>query len=197
MKRSAAHTATQQQSNTATHAHYRHTAAHGNQRATYTRTSKHTRAQTQTARQAPPSTTARQHHGPCHPQQRTPASHARHTAHIIQAHKHTRPARPHDVPHSNINCDLRKHHCTHTATRTPHARHAQHGPQPRARHRNHTQSHTRPPRHTHNSLVRLPSIDGMLPESWLLFKSNPLQDMNSHRVILWHPTPPAIPASRP
>jgi hypothetical protein len=44
---------------------------------------------------------------------------------------------------------------------------------------NHTQSHTRPPRHTHCRATRLPSVDGMLPESWLNCKYNPLQDTRS------------------
>jgi hypothetical protein len=67
-----------------------------------------------------------------------------------------------------------------TARTPPHTRHTQHGTQLRAPHtpptENHTQSHTRPPRHTHRSPVRLPSVDGMLPESVLLYKSNDLQD---------------------
>ncbi len=57
----------------------------------------------------------------------------------------------------------------------------------------HTQSHTRPPRHTHTRAVRLPSVDGMLPESWLMLNPKYLQDTNSHRVTPWHPTPPSQP----
>jgi hypothetical protein len=72
-------------------------------------------------------------------------------------------------------------HCAIITACTPlRARHTQHGTQLRPPHtpptENHTQSHTRPPRHTHVRAVRLPSVDGMLPESWLLFKSNRLQD---------------------
>jgi hypothetical protein len=72
-------------------------------------------------------------------------------------------------------------HCAAITACTPlRARHAQHGTQLRPPHtpptENHTQSHTRPPRHTHVRAVRLPSVDGMLPESWLLYKYNTLQD---------------------
>jgi hypothetical protein len=72
-------------------------------------------------------------------------------------------------------------HCTNITARTPpHTRHTQHGTQLRAPHtsptENHTQSHTPPPRRTHSRLFRLPSVDGMLPKSWLLFKLNCLQD---------------------
>jgi hypothetical protein len=72
-------------------------------------------------------------------------------------------------------------HCAIITARTPpHARHTQHGTQLRAPHtpptENHTQSHTRPPHNTHTRAVRLPSVDGMLPESWLLYKINCLQD---------------------
>ncbi len=67
-----------------------------------------------------------------------------------------------------------------TASTPPHARHTQHGTQLRPPHtpptENHTQSHTRHLRHTHDSRVRLPSVDGMLPESWLFCKCNALQD---------------------
>jgi hypothetical protein len=71
-------------------------------------------------RQAPPSTTARQRHGACHPKQRTPTTHTTHIAHSHAEYRHTSPARQHDVPHNRDNTALRKHHCTHTAARTPH-----------------------------------------------------------------------------
>jgi hypothetical protein len=72
-------------------------------------------------------------------------------------------------------------HCANVTTRTPpHARHTQHDTHLRAPHtpptENHTQSHTRPPRHTHARAARLPSVDGMLPESWLMSKYTYLQD---------------------
>ena len=110
-------------------------------------------------------------------QKRTKTNNAPHTTHSHAAYKHTSPARPQDIPHSRNHCALRNHHRMHTAARTPHtARHTA-PTTPHATHRNsHPVTHTRPPRHTHVRAVRLPSIDGMLPESWLLFKSNPLQD---------------------
>jgi hypothetical protein len=72
-------------------------------------------------------------------------------------------------------------HCAIITTRTlPRARYTQNDTQLRPPHtpstENHTQSHTRPPRHTHDSRVRLPSHDGILPESWLLYSCNTLQD---------------------
>jgi hypothetical protein len=125
-------------------------------------------------RRAPPSTTARQRHGACHPKQRTPTTHATHIAHSHAEYRHTSPARPHDVPHS-------RNHCAVITACTPlRARHAQHGTQLRPPHtpptENRTQSHTRPPRHTHCRAVRLLSVDGMLPESWLPCKPKYLQD---------------------
>ncbi len=136
-------------------------------------------AQTHAMRRAPPTTTARQRHGACHPKQRTPTTHATHIAHSHAEYRHTSPARPHDVPHSTNHCPLRKHHRMHTAARTPRtARHtAPTTPQPPTENR--TQSHTRPPRHTHVRAVRLVSHEGMLPESWLLNKYNTLQDTRS------------------
>jgi hypothetical protein len=75
-------------------------------------------------------------------------------------------------------------HCVIITTCTPlRASHTQHGTQLRPPHtpptENHTQSHTPPPRHTHSSRVRLPSVDGMLPDSWLLSKIKCLQDTRS------------------
>ncbi len=123
---------------------------------------KHARASTPTARLAPPTITARQCHGASHPKQ----------------HKHTSPAHPHDVPHSRNHCTLRNHHCTRTATRASHtARHT--APTTQHATENHTQSHTPPPRHAHRRAVRLPSVDGMLPETWLLSNLNSLHDTRS------------------
>ncbi len=137
------------------------------------------RAQTHTMRQAPPSTTARQRHGACHPKQRTPTTHATHIAHSHAEYRHTSPACPNDVPHGHNHCALRNHHRMHTAARTPRtARHIA-LTTPHAATENHTQLHTPPPRHTHCRAVGLPSIDGMLPESWLTLKSNSLQNTRS------------------
>jgi hypothetical protein len=76
-----------------------------------------------------------------------------------------------------------------TAARTPHTTYRT--AQFRALHtpltENHTQSHSpflRHITHTHDSPVRLPSVDGMLPESWLLCKSNSLQ--NTRTAIASH-----------
>jgi hypothetical protein len=136
----------------------------------------HARTCAQTTRQAQPSTTARQRHGACHPKQRTPTSHAPHIAHSHAAYSTQAPharTTPRTAP-TTVHCP------NITACTPPRARHTQHGTQLRPPHtpptENHTQSHTRPPRHTHSRDVRLPSVDGMLPESWLSFKLNALQD---------------------
>jgi hypothetical protein len=66
-------------------------------------------------------------------------------------------------------------HCASITVCTPPlARHSQHGSQLIAHRKTH--SHTRPPHHTHVRAVRLPSVDGMLPDSWLAFKTSCLQD---------------------
>ncbi len=57
-----------------------------------------------------------------------------------------------------------QHTTRHTAPRTPHTAHRK------------THPVTRPPRHTHVRAVRLPSVDGMLPDSWLKCNHNTLQD---------------------
>ena len=135
-------------------------------------------------------------------QKRTKTNNAPHTTHSHAAYKHTSPARPQDIPHSRNHCALRNHHRMHNAARTPHtARHTQFGTQLRPPHtpptENHTQSHTRPPRHTHVRAVRLPSVDGMLPESWLLYKPNHLQDTRtaiaSHHGTRRRRPQPAVP----
>jgi hypothetical protein len=93
-------------------------------------------------------------------------------------------------------------HCTNITARThPYARHTQHA-HSSAPHtsptENHTHSHTRPPRQTHLRAVRLPSVDGMLPERWLLPKLKNLQDTRTAIAIAsHHGTPPPTPASRP
>jgi hypothetical protein len=114
-------------------------------------------------------------------------------AHVTQNSAHLQPTHAASHTHTQRTTTHVLHASTtsHTAatiahrviitTRTPsRACHTQHGIQLRPPHapptENHTQSHTRPPRHTHCRAVRLPSVDGILPESWLLYKYNPLQD---------------------
>jgi hypothetical protein len=97
-------------------------------------------------------------------------------------------------------------HCANvTASTPPRARHTQHGTQLRPPHtphtKNHTKPHTRPPRHTHSRAVRLRSVDGMLPESWLPCKPNCLQDTRTaiashHDTRRRRPQPAARNASR-
>jgi hypothetical protein len=154
-----------------------------------------TRAQTHTTRLAPPSTTARQHHGPCHPKQRAPTSHARH----IYNTQHTNTQVPHARATSHTAATTP--HCANITARTPpHVRHTRHGTQLRPPHtpptENHTQSHTRPPRHTHRRAVRLPSVDGMLPESWLMCKLKDLQDTPTAIAHTIRPKPVAHNASQ-
>jgi hypothetical protein len=142
---------------------------------------------------SPPTTTARQRHDACHPtlEQRTSTTHATHIAHSHVAYEHT-----------SRTAATTAHRATITARTPPRARHTQNDTQLRPPHtpptEKRTQSHTPPPRHTHTRAVRLVSVDGMLPESWLVYNCNELQDTrNSHRVTPWHPTPPPTPASRP
>jgi hypothetical protein len=102
------------------------------------------------------------------------ATHAHRTlTRSMQTHKPRTPARRRTAP-TTAHCPII------TACTAPRARHTQLGKQLRPPHtpptENHIQSHTRPPRHTHQRAVRLPSVDGMLPESWLLSKYNSLQD---------------------
>jgi hypothetical protein len=73
------------------------------------------------------------------------------------------------IPHSAVHS-----HSRHGETRCSNA-HATTQKRNRETAENH-QSHTRPPRHTHVRAVRLPSVDGMLPESRLSLKPNTLQD---------------------
>jgi hypothetical protein len=94
--------------------------------------------------------------------------------HSIQTHTPRTPARR-PAQHQQL-CTAQ----TSLHAHRPHTRHTHHGTQLRAPHtpptEHHTQSHTRPPRHTHHSRVRLPSVDGMLPERLLLLNHNDLQD---------------------
>ncbi len=96
--------------------------------------------------------------------------------------QHTNPAHPRDVPHS------RNHNTVTSITahgRRPYTTH--HIPQssahPTPRTHNDTPCHT-PAFITHRRAVRLPSVDGMLPDNWLLDKYNPLQDTRT--AILQH-----------
>jgi hypothetical protein len=94
------------------------------------------------------------------------------TSHTPTQHtKQTSPTRPQDVPHSHDNSALRQHHCAHPTARTQHTA-------PRTTHTAHgkPQPVTHAASHTHVRAVRLPSVGGMLPESWLLFTINDLQD---------------------
>jgi hypothetical protein len=124
----------------------------------------------------------------------TPRIAHRTLTHSIQTHKPRTPAGRPAQPQPLRTAQTSLH-----ARRRTNATHKQHRTQLRATHtpttENHTQSHTPPPRHTDPSPIRLPSVDGMLPESGLSPKINTLQDTNSHRVTPWHPTP--TPASRP
>jgi hypothetical protein len=128
--------------------------AHANQRrARWYHHTTRTRAQTRTTRQAPPSTATRQRHGVCHPNSACQQATHR-TSHTTTQHTNTQ------APHAHSQTSLahrRKyaaHTARHTAPRTAHLAH-----------RKNTQSHTRTPRHTHPKPIRLPNVDGMLPES--------------------------------
>ncbi len=137
-----------------------------------------------------PQTRARKHtqrHKP-HPPQRhvtIMACVAENSAHLqathATSHTHTQPTNT-QAPHARTTSRTAPTtaHCAIIAVCTPpHARHtARHTAPttPHAAHRKSHQSHTRPPCHTHRRAVRLLSVDGMLPESWLLFKCNFLHD---------------------
>jgi hypothetical protein len=94
-------------------------------------------------------------------------------------------------------------HCANITAHTPlHARNTQRAMQLRAPHtpptENHTQLHTQPSRHTHLRAVRLPSVKGMLPKSWLVPNHKYLHDTRS-AIASHHGTrrPRPTPASRP
>jgi hypothetical protein len=160
----------------------------------------HTRAHrhTHTTRQATPTTTARQRHGARHPKQRTPTSHARHIAHANAARKHTRPARPHDVPHSRNHCALPEHHCTHNATCTPHtARHTAPTTPYAANRKSHPVTHAASAPHSRQSCQAAQRRRDAAGEMVATQPQCPAGHTNSHRVTPWHPTPPPTPASRP
>jgi hypothetical protein len=93
----------------------------------------------------------------------------------IQTRKPRTPARcpAQPQPLHTAQCN---HHCTHTNARTSPQHSTQLRPPDTPPTENHTARHTRPPCHTHDSRVKLPSVDGMLPESWLLYKFNLLHD---------------------
>jgi hypothetical protein len=113
----------------------------------------------------------------------------RSVVHSHSSHSERRGAATHTRRHKSAIAILR-HSTLLTALDTAPAMHAQDahstvhraydGTQLRAPHtpptENHTQSHAQPPHHTHQRAVRLPSVDGMLPESWLPPKSKYLQD---------------------
>jgi hypothetical protein len=128
-------------------------------------------AQTHATRQAPSSTTSHQRHGACHPKTAhtyKPRTPHRTLSRSIQTHK------PPHVPYSCDNCALRHHQCAHSFTHATHST-AHRSDHPTRRPQKITPSHTRPPHHTHNQACRLLSVDGMLPESWLVLKSSTLQ----------------------
>jgi hypothetical protein len=94
--------------------------------------------------------------------------------HSMQTHKPRTPARSpaQPQPPRSAQSSLDAHRRAHATYSTAHSSDRPHTPPTE----NHTQPHTRPPRHTHDRAVRLPSVDGMLPVSWLLLKVNVLQD---------------------
>ncbi len=129
---------------------------------------------------------------------RAHAHHAHATSHTPTQHTSASPARMHNVPRGCSDSAVREHHCTTTA-RTAHTTQRATHTAPTEKH---TPTHARLPRHTHRRAVRLPSVDGMLPESWLLDEYNSLQDtrtaITSHHGTLLHPAsrPPHISAHR-
>jgi hypothetical protein len=134
----------------------------------------HTRAQTHDVT-SPTHHNGTSEQGACHPKHRTPTSHAPHIAHAHTAHKrkpHTparRPAQPQPLRTAQTSLHaLRRTHATHGTAHS--SDHPTHRPQ------KNTPSHTWPLRHTHERRVRFPSVDGMLPERWLPFNNNCLQD---------------------
>jgi hypothetical protein len=136
----------------------------------------HTRARRHTQRDNSP-TSPTQHNGTSpswHVSPKTAHANQPRTAHLTlqRSIQHASPVHPQDVPDSHNNTALRKHHCTQAAARAPHtARYTT----PRTPHT----AHAQPPRHTHVRAVRLLSVDGMLPESWSLNKTNTLQDTSA------------------
>jgi hypothetical protein len=88
-----------------------------------------------------------------------------------------------------------------TACTPPRARHTQHGTQLRPPHtsptENHTQSHTRPPRHSLQSCQAAQRRRDAAGELVVVQVQLPAGHTNSHRVTPSHPTPPSTPASRP
>jgi hypothetical protein len=103
----------------------------------------------------------------------TRATHSIASQRITHVTFHT-PTRHTQAPHSHNNCALHKHHCT----RPPHAHHtAPSCVHPTPFTQLNTPINPRSIRvHTHRSPIRLPSVDGTLPDSWLSFSLNSLQD---------------------
>jgi hypothetical protein len=105
----------------------------------------------------------------------------------------TNTARPRDTSNSHNNNAAKKLDCTHTAARTPRTTQHRAPGIPHTANRQtdrhthtHTQSHTRSQCHTHIRAAKLPSVDGMLPESWLLYKSSCLHDTRIANASLAH-----------
>ncbi len=107
----------------------------------------------------------------------------------IQTHKPRTPARrpqqPQPLPTAQSSPHAHRHaHATHSTAHSSN--------HPTRRPQKITPSHTR---HTHCRAVRLPTVDGMLPESWLLYNPKVLQNTNSHRVTPWQTTPSPTPTT--
>jgi hypothetical protein len=94
--------------------------------------------------------------------------------------QHTNTQTPHARTTSRTAANT-AHYASITAHTPPHARHTQHGTQLRPPRTPPTENHTQlqPPYNTHCRAARLPSVDGMLPESWLPYKYKNLQDTRS------------------
>jgi hypothetical protein len=163
----------------------------------------HTRAQTRTTRQAPPTTTPRQRHGACHPKQRTPTSHAPHIAHSHTAHKHTSPAhtparrpaqpRPLRTAQTSLHAHRRTHAphtARHTAPRSPHTAHTAHR-------KSHPVTHAASAPHSLQSSQVAQCRRDAAGELVAVQVQRPAGHTNSHRITPWQPTPRPTPASRP
>jgi hypothetical protein len=154
------------------------------------------RAQTQTARQAPPTTTPRQRHGACHPKQQSPTIHARHIAHSHAAYKQTSPACPHYVLHNLNRCALRDHHLMHTAARTPPtARHTAKTTPHAAHRKSHPVTHAASAPHSRQSCQAAQRRRDAAGELVAVQEQLPAGHTNNHRVTPWQPTLPLTPAS--
>ncbi len=115
------------------------------------------------------------------------------TAHRTLTHsiQHTSPARPHDVPHSRDNCALRKHHCTHTAARTPQTAWHTASRTPHTAHRiSHSVTHAASAPHSRQSCQATQCRRDAAGELVVAQPQVPAGHMNSHRVTPLQPTPP-------